>query len=170
MAPHERQAENGRLVVECVGVVESNLRVGWRQSEVEDLTTSADDPLLWHYGPHASIYGNAPLADPGRFFLGFADLVQQRLRTGRDVAHYFDYAPFADWAHRVTQHSSFHLLTAPEPVIESCRTLLDEQQASYTVLRQSHRSGLPLQLVTIGESNVICQSARVLATPEPRRA
>jgi len=158
----ERRGANGRLTIALNEVAESEIRLGWRANEVEDLEVLTSHPLLWTYGRHSAIYGNSPMRDPLRFFAQFADLVQQKLRTERDVQSYFAYEAVATWATRVAENRSYHILSAPTPVIEATKPLLDAQDVEYVVVGPSRRDPDPdLKVVVIGESWVICGRADV---------
>ncbi|HYW11503.1 MAG TPA: hypothetical protein VE871_06080 [Longimicrobium sp.] len=166
--PARRLDSDGTLTIDCLGVLESEIRIGWRAGEVEDLEVIDEDhPLLWVHGAHASIYGNAPLPEPDRFFMQLADLVEGS-GIGRPVMSVLD-TTAEDWRRRVAGPTPYLLLTAPQPIIDACLPFLDAQRADYSVLRPQHCSAratsLPLQLVVIGESWVICQDATVEVVP-----
>jgi hypothetical protein len=133
---------------------------------VEDLEVLLDAPRLWAYGEHASIYGNAPLPGPDRFFARFADLVEHGLRMGVGTSTYLG-TDAEEWRRRVTGAAPYLLLTAPVRVVEACLPYLDEQQAEYSVVRSAGRPSAALQLVVIGESWIICRDATVAAEPAP---
>jgi hypothetical protein len=162
----QRAAADGTLVIDCRGVVDSEIRVGERPAEVEDLEVLEDAPPLWAYGEHASIYGSAPLPDPDRFFAHFSDLVQHRLRTHRGTAAYLGGTADA-WRRRVTSAAAHLLLQAPARIVDACLPLLDQQQAKYTVTRSAPRAAPALRFVVIGESWIICREAMVKADPPP---
>lgn len=165
--PSERAPANGRLVIRCTGVVESEIRLGYRASYVDDLEVLSEHPLLWQYGQHAKIFGNAPLPDADRFFLDFTELVESELHLFGRAASYLG-ARFSDWRRRVTEHAMYQLLEGPAPLMVACQSLLDRQNAVYRLLVGDEHPGPPLSLVVIGESFVICEGATVEVTPEPR--
>jgi hypothetical protein len=78
------------------------------------------------------------------------------------VQHYFAHEPIATWAKRVTENRSYHILSAPTPVIEATRPFLDAQKLEYVVLGPGRRDPDPdLRVVVVGESWVICGRAEV---------
>lgn len=163
--PDRRADGDGTLAIDCREVLEAGIHVGWRQAEVEDLEVLLDAPLLWPHGAHASVYGGAPLPDPDRFFVRFADLVEHGLRTGQGTGAYLG-TDAEEWRRRVTGSAPYLLLTAPAPVVEACLPFLDEQQAAYSVIRSAGLPpAVPLQLVVIGESWIICREATVAMEP-----
>jgi hypothetical protein len=167
MEPARRPDEDGTLTIDCREVLQAGLHVGQRQAEVEDLEVLLDAPRLWAYGEHASIYGNAPLPDPDRFFARFADLVEHGLRMGVGTSTYLG-TDAEEWRRRVTGAAPYLLLTAPVQVVEACRPYLDEQPAEYSVIRSARRpSAAALQLVVVGESWIICREATVAAESVP---
>jgi hypothetical protein len=165
--PARRGGVDGLLAIECRGVVESELRIGWRQSEVEELEVLDDHPLLWAHGEHASIYGNAPLPDPDRFFVQLADVLEQSTSGSRPVTPLLG-ATVVDWRRRVTTNGPFLLLTAPARVVDACLPFLDAQQAGYSVVRYARAETTgALKLVVIGESWLVCREASVEVEPPP---
>lgn len=161
-----RSDMDGRLVIDCAGVLEAELRVGQRQSEVEDLEVLSDDPLLWkHRGPSITLYGNAPLSDPAGFFAALSDVVEHRFGMDSSASTFLG-APFADWRGRMTGAAPYLLIGGPAPLMEACMPLLDEQGADYSVVRAAGlmRDVVP-QLVVVGESWIICHDAAVEVHP-----
>jgi hypothetical protein len=156
----DRRNAIGRLVISMSGIVTSNVLLGWRAGEVEELVVLRDDPLLWPYGTHASIFGNAPLPDPRRFFAEFWDLAHFELR-GRAAPAFFEFTSYREWARRVTEHNSYLLLDGPAPLIDATRRLLDAQGAHYRVLVGNERRTGNLLVVWVGESYVVCSEAVV---------
>ena len=166
----KRGQDNGQLVIRCTGVAESEIRLGWRASEVEDLEVVNEDPLLWPYGQHATIYGNAPLPDPDLFFLEFTDLVEYHLLVNRNATSYLGGVSFSEWRRRVTEHTTYHLIEGPAPLMVKCKSLLDQQYAVYNLVLGPERPARPMRLVWIGESLIICEGATVEATPALRHS
>lgn len=165
--PARRADGDGTLAIDCREVLEAGLHAGGRQAEVEDLEVLLDAPRLWAYGEHASIYGDAPLPDPDRFFVRFADLVEHGLRTGHGTGAYLG-TDAEEWRRRVTGAMPCLLLTAPAPLVEACLPYLDEQQAEYSLVRLARRaSAAAPRLVVVGESWIICHEATVAVEPVP---
>lgn len=150
-----------RLEIAFHHVHSSNVSLGWRAAEVEDLAVSADDPHLWAYGTWATIFGNSRLPDPRRFFAELYDLFHHELRAGGAVAFPFENEPFAGWAARVTGSDTYKLLDGPAPMMEAACPLLDAQGVEYRLLRGAERSTDHLQVVWVGESWVVCTDAVV---------
>ena len=159
--PARRVDADGTLTIDCRGVLESEIRVGWRAGEVEDLEVMDDGPLLWFHGAHASIYGNAPLAEPDRFLVQLLDLLDGS-GMGRPVTHVLG-TTAEEWRRRVTGATPYLLLSAPRPIVDACLPFLDAQRADYFVLQSRDIAGRAprpaLQLVVAGESWIICQDA-----------
>ena len=166
--PAHRADAHGTLTIDCRGVADSEIRVGWRGRQVEDLEVVDDDPLLWSRGPHASIYGNAPLADPDRFLVQLADLAERVGWPRRGMTAMLGTSG-EDWRRRVTGPAPYLLLMAPTPIVDACLPLLDAQQADYSVLPGARLAGdakgAAPRLVVIGESWILCQDATVEADP-----
>lgn len=157
----ERGAGDVRVRIVMRGVRASNIALGWRQSEVEELVVLTDDPRLWVYGTHATIFGNSPLPDPKRLFLEYWDLVHVTLHAeaAADIGDKF--VPFTTWAARVSGNRSYELLDGPLPLMEACRPLLDAQGVDYVVLKGPERQPDDLRVVWIGESWVVCDEATI---------
>lgn len=166
--PAHRADADGTLAIDCRGVVESEIRVGWRASEVEDLEVLDESPLLWSHGADAFIYGNAPLADPDRFLVQLAD-VAERVGWPRRGMMAILSTSGEDWRRRVTGPAPYLLLMAPAPIVDACLPLLHAQQADYSVVRPARlaadTAGAGLHLVVIGESWIICRDAAVEVDP-----
>jgi len=149
-----------RLAIHFRGIRESQVRFGPRNRygflEAEDLEVRADDPLLWAHGPWATIFGNAPLPDPARFFVEFCDMLSRELWTGRDPSWYFRGQSFQEWRKLVGSSTTYRLLDGPVKVMEACMPLLRAQGADSRLLRSSNREAQGLHVVTLRESWVVC--------------
>lgn len=101
---------------------------------VSQILLESDSSLLWDYGSTSTIFGNAPLPDPPRFFFEFFQLVKYRLGVPRDPAGYLNWKEnFSEWLGFVYSRS-YCLLSAPNPIVEGAIELLDVQAAEYAVL------------------------------------
>jgi hypothetical protein len=101
---------------------------------VQSAKIDPHSPLLWDYGPAASIFGNAPLPDPPRFFHEFHELVCGTLGIMRDPIKYLNWqGSFLGWRNIVVSRS-FQLLSAGAPLVEAAAPLLDAQAAEYAIL------------------------------------
>ena len=161
--PAERTRDGGRLAITLRAVTGGIVRLGWRPAEVEDLEAVVSEPEP--HGRPAAVFGNAPLRDPAGFYAAFADLVTYDFPTDAPLLAYVG-ARYAEWAARVAGPGPYHLLEAPERVVATARPLLDARTEGYTVLvGAGHRPDPPLIRVTIGESEVHCRAATVVATP-----
>ncbi|MCB0325473.1 MAG: hypothetical protein KDD69_17945, partial [Bdellovibrionales bacterium] len=115
----------GPISVELQGVSECEVRLPEAARAV--LSSHRDDPLLWDYGPRSTLFGNAPLPDPPRFFHEFHELVRGQFRLERDPLRYLNWqGNFMEWRDRVVSRT-YLLLTAPAPIAEAASQLLDDQ-------------------------------------------
>lgn len=90
--------------------------------------------MLAEGGTWQSIFGQAPLPDPYRFFLEFQRAVRDRLSMSRDPVEYLNLpTSLASWVELVYGRS-FLLLTAPLPVVEAALPLLDAQSMPHLPL------------------------------------
>lgn len=155
-----------RFRIEMRGVRSSNVQLCWRPTDIEDLGVVRDDPLLWAYGTHATIFGNSPVPDPARLFLEYWDLVHERLhaRSAADLRSSF--VPFTRWAARVGENRMYHLLEGPLPLMEACRPLLDAQGVQYVLITGPERRTDHLRVVWIGDWEVVCSEATI-EFPDP---
>jgi hypothetical protein len=161
LAPSERSVPDQRIVITMGQVRSSNIALGWRPSDIEDLTILADDPHLWAHGTHGTIYGNSPVPDPARFFLDFWDLVHFELHAADAVDSPFKVTSFADWAKRVTSYNTYQLLSGPLPVLTAASRLLEAQSVEYRLVAGPERSTTDLRVVWVGESWIVCGDAHV---------
>jgi hypothetical protein len=123
---------------------------------------TADHPLLLDYGPRSSIFGQAPLPDPYRFFLEFHKLVRDTWKIPRDPVKYLNWqGSLSDWLVMVYSRS-FNLLSAPVPIAEACRELLDAQVADYILLPDKPQPQLARQVVILGHSWWIGNAVEIL--------
>jgi len=159
--PASRGGANEQLVISFSGVCSSNVALGWRAAEIEDLVVLTDDPHLWPYGTHGTIFGNSRLPDPGRFFVEFSDLFYHELRAGGAVPFAFELERVRDWSERVAGYQSYQLLSGPVRILEAVRPLLDAQGVEYRLLYGPERATDHLQVAWVGESWVVCTSAEV---------
>lgn len=147
------------------GVRETGLVLGVEQ-DGNTLEVLQESPLLWDYGSTSTIYGNAPLPDPPRFFFEFCQLVKFSLGIDRDPVAYLNWKnDFSEWLEFVFSRS-YCLLSAPDPVVEATRSLLDVQAAEYAVLSDPAKERVledvsSLKVVKIGPSWIICSEASV---------
>lgn len=164
-APSDRGPDNGRLRVILRDVAASEIVLGWRAAEIEDLDVTDDDPRLWHWGRHGRIYGNSRLPDPFRFYTQFAVALQD-LRYPGGIAAVLGSGRIQEWVDRVSGPGAYALLDGPEPVVDAARPLLDAQGVEYVALfgPEPNEAARALLLVTVGESWVICGRADVEAS------
>lgn len=148
------------LNLTCAGVEQYSF--SGNTSSPAGLEVSKVHPLLWRYGPQATVFGTAPLPDPQRFFFDFYRLIREELQLPGDPALYLNGGQqFSRWLEFVGSRA-YRLLTGPVPVTEGARELLDVQAAEYTVLPDETHSGPraeELQVVQIGALQVVCRSS-----------
>lgn len=150
--------------IHCCGAVESQLKFS-PGALLGDLSASGSHPLLWDYGGYSSIFGNAPLPDPPRFFHEFYQLVRSELGVPRDPVRYLNWSDhLSQWLEFVYSRT-YQLLSAPAPIAEAACELLDVQAAEYTILpdpvEKQEPGSCELLAVSFGSSWVICRSAVV---------
>ena len=150
-------------VITLSGVRES--RVVLPLPERVEISLQANHPLLWEYGPKSSIFGNAALPDPPRFFLDYYQAVTAQLQVPRDPAEYLNWQEsLTEWLGFVYSRS-YCLLSAPDPVVAVAKSLLDAQAAEYIALPDppstdgQENSGL--HVVVIGTSWIVCEKSTV---------
>ena len=155
----------GTCVVRAQGVVESQLNVSLPYQV--PLRVSSSHPLLWDYGGYSSIFGNAPLPDPPRFFHEFYQLVRSDLGVPRDPVRYLNWKEhLGEWLEFVYSRT-YQLLSAPAPIAEAATELLEVQAAEYTILAdppsEQMASFEALLAVVLGDDSwLICQGAEVV--------
>lgn len=159
---NQRGADNGRLLITMREVANSEIVLGWRADEIDDIAISTDDPQLWQWGRHGSIFANSAVPNPPRFYAELAGAVQE-LRYPGGMEQVLGYERLSDWLARLGGRPPFHVLAAPEPVIEAARPFLEAQGVEYVALfgPEPTDAARELQLVSIGESWVICGHATV---------
>lgn len=114
---------------------------GFDASEENVFRVLIESPLFWDYGPQSTIFGQAPLPDPYRFFLDFFGLIRKTYGLKRDPSRYLNWqSGLKDWL-GFTYSRSYSLLTAPAPLVEESALLLDVQAASYIVLPVENKAG-----------------------------
>ena len=84
MEEKEREGKRGIIKLTLSNIVESELVLGWRAREVEDLAVDKNGPLLWSRGEQAQFYGSAPLPKPEQFFVKVVD-INKRYGINRDT-------------------------------------------------------------------------------------
>lgn len=96
-----------------------------------------DDPMLCEIGPWQSIFGQAPLPDPYRFFLEFQRHVRDALGIVRDPAEYLNFrGSMGSWIELVYGRS-YLLLTAPAAVIPGAVAMLEAQSVPHIALGET---------------------------------
>lgn len=121
-------------------------------TNVELLTTH---PML---GDMVTLFGNAPLPDPPRFFFDFHRMCS-RLGVAGDPSRYLNWqGSLGQWLEFVYSRS-YRLLTAPREVAEGCLELLDAQLADYYFMPDPVAE--PMQLLVLGPSIVVGKSVRI---------
>ena len=92
------------------------------------------DPLLTEYDDWQSIFGQAPLPDPYRFFLEFHRLVRDVAGLPREPVEYLNFrGSMIQWL-EVVYSRSYLLLSAPTSVVAGAQALLDAQSVPHIAL------------------------------------
>ena len=91
-------------------------------------------------GPLTSVFGQAPLPDPYRFFLEFHKAVRERLSLSRDPISYLNWPGTVTKWFGLVYSRSYHLLTAVPDVAQAACELLDAQAAEYIALPEPEPS------------------------------
>ena len=78
-----------RLTIRLNHIVESSIDLDWDEVELENLSVSTQDPLLWHYGQFATVYGSSPVPDPRAFVTAYLDKCSE-LGVVRDCLQYLN--------------------------------------------------------------------------------
>lgn len=156
----ERAVTDVEFTIRCTGVRSTHITSSDWTIEDEDLLVLQDAPEVWACGTHATVFGNAPLRDPARFFVEWWDRVHEL--HAEDVAELHEnFVPFTAWAERVSQHESYTLLRGPQRLLEEALPLLDAQGVHYALVSGPERPTTELQLVVFGPSWLVCQSATI---------
>ena len=154
--------KTGKLVIELVDVVESNINVNWDPEELENITVDSDHPVLWHYRPYSSLFGNSPLNDSSEFLFQFLRICSD-LNLLRDPIQYLN-AEFGlqKWK-EIVNGNSYLLVSAPKQIVESCKLVLDTSDVNYSLVEGPERKGTGANLVVwIDGSWIICKEATVV--------
>jgi len=123
--------------------------------EVSEVLLTDSHPLLLNYGPRASIFGQAPLPDPYRFFLEFHKLVRDKLAIPREPISYLNFpGRMSEWL-GIVYSRSYNLLTAPASVVQGASELLDAQLCEHHVLPEPALVSHPLKVLVVGEQWVV---------------
>jgi hypothetical protein len=146
---------DGQLRFLLEGVRENTLSVGNQSSEIE---LSFEHPILWDYGPTASIFGNAPLPDPPKFYFDFHDLVSFRLGVPRDPNTYLNFTNSLDEWLAFVYSRTFQLLRAPKVIASKAGQLLENQAADFTLLPDDLEEDKALAVLVLGDSWVVFES------------
>ncbi len=127
-------SDNSRITFKLTGVSEYRIIRPTDTFTAEDIRLAVDDPVTWDYGKLYSVFGNAPLPDPPRFFLEFYRLIKSELGSRRDPVEYLNWQEsFSQWLGLVYSRS-YNLLTGPLQVAEGACKLLEAQALEYTIL------------------------------------
>ena len=123
-----------RFEVTLKGVSEAEILFERGQKELFRLEESLEDALLWDYGQFYEIYGDAPVADPIKFFFDFLQGVRFDLKLARDPARYLNWKKdYKEWVN-FTYQRAYHLMTAPKPLTDLATKILDAQAIEHNVL------------------------------------
>ena len=127
-------------------------------AEVTEILLTDDHPILLDYGPRASIFGQAPLPDPYRFFLEFHKLIRDRLSIPREPIRYLNWpGRMSEWL-GIVYGRSYNLLTAPAPVVQGASELLDAQLCEHHVLPEPPTESAPRKVLVVGDQWVVGSS------------
>lgn len=158
-----RKRGSTEVTLENVGEYSLSLRPGEKGGEI---LFSESHPLLGDFGAYASVFGQAPMPDPYRFFLEFHRLVRDELGLAREPVSYLNYpGTIGKWFGIVYQRS-FGLLTAPLIVAEGAAKLLEAQAADHIVLPEPTRVSPPMGVAFIcGKSWAVAEHGFVTINP-----
>ncbi len=114
--------------------VQEYLLVDPPDKDIVVLSCGFDSPLLLNYQPTSSIFGQAPLPDPPRFFHEFYELIQGTLGIKRDPITYLNWQDsFLGWRNMVLSRT-YRMLNGPAQVVDGASELLERQVADHIVL------------------------------------
>ena len=114
------------------------------------------------YGPQATIFGNAPLPDPPRFFFDFYRGVKALGYTSDPTLLLNGGPDLQQWLSFVYSRT-YRLLSGPVAVVELAKELLEAQAVASMVLPDEPVAAPAesLQAVEIGKSWVVCADASI---------
>ncbi len=151
--------QEGELRFSFEGVRENTLSVG---SRAKDIGLSFEHPILWDYGPTGSIFGNAPLPDPPKFYFDFHNLVSYRLGVPRNPNTYLNFSSSLDEWLQFVYSRTFQLLGAPMEIASKAAKLLEAQAADFTLLPDEAKEHPTLAVLFLGNSWIVFEKGGVV--------
>ncbi len=150
---NERDDKKGTLTVTLNQIVATHIDLDWDPSAIEEFSTSFDDPVLLEYGQFKSIFGSGPLPDPRQFLLEYV-ICCERLGIAGEFLNYLNAESGLEKWFEIIKGHSYLLIDGPAKLVEECESILQNQNAKFTVIEGAERQ-LP-ELVRLDSSWIVC--------------
>jgi hypothetical protein len=133
--------------------------VEWREFDPDELVVSTQDPLLWPFGAHGTLFGNAPVADPLRFLAEMGDWLRSQ-GVPETISDYCGGHPLIALAEHFS-HPTYAIMSGALPVLDQARRLLQHRGVPTQLLQSPKPIAEGLVVVRFGPSWVVCEQATV---------